>query len=514
MNKNTAGSSGRACAIYIRVSSGGQEDGYSLETQEARCRTHAEAQGLDVLGVFQDVHTGAEWRERPGLTHLRQAVRSGNIDVVLAFALDRLSRKQTHVAILADELEHAGARLEFVTEDFENTAVGEFIRSAKAFAAEVEREKLAERTVRGRIARVQSGKLIPGGRPPYGYRWRDTTKGQLDIDPVTGPVAQRIYASAARGMSLYKIAKWLVDEGIPNPTGQRVWHNSTLSNLLHRHAYKGEAFGWGVRKAGVQPQRFDPEKAIRLPDGTIPALVDEQTWDAVQIVLRRNKAQSIRSAKNPEAALLRNGFVRCGTCGRTMKTRPRSNGRDVDYYCGGSSNIICARPTSITGNILDGAVWTRVREIIVDPSTVATELERLRKANPTGEELASIQRLIDEVNRQQVNLARAIAMLEDSDASAPLVAQLASLSDRRKALEQERDSVEERRASWLATQANLANLEQWSKTIADRVDDLTWEQKRLALNALNVTADVYPAGSQPRFVIKAEIEAQSVSTTT
>ncbi|MFT4040700.1 MAG: recombinase zinc beta ribbon domain-containing protein [Thermomicrobiales bacterium] len=284
--------------------------------------------------------------------------------------------------------------------------------------------------------------------------------------------------------------------------------------MLHRHAYKGVAFGWGVRKAGVQPQRFEPEKAIRLPEGTIPALVDVETWDAVQVVLKRNKAQSIRSARNPETALLRSGFVRCGTCGRVMKTRPRSNGRDVDYYCGGSSNILCAHPTSITGHILDDAVWTRVREIIVDPSTVARELERLRHTDPTGEDLASLQRLIDDVSRQQTNLARAIAMLEDADASAPLVAQLASLSDRRKILEREQEGVEDRRASWLATQANLANLETWSKTIADRVDDLTWEQKRLALNALNVTADVYPAGSQPRFVIRAEIEVRTESTTT
>ena len=57
-------------------------------------------------------------------------------------------------------------------------------------------------------------------------------------------------------------------------------------------------------RLGVRPQRFDPEKAIRLPDGTIPPLVDRATWDAVQAVLQRNKAQSIRSAKNPEAALL------------------------------------------------------------------------------------------------------------------------------------------------------------------------------------------------------------------
>src|SRR5215213_10900240 len=214
----------RRCAIYVRVSSVGQEDGYSLETQEDLCRSHADELGLTVVAVFRDVHTGAEWRERPGLTQLREAVRQGEVDVVVAFALDRLSRKQAHLAILADEFAHAGARLEFVTERFEETAVGEFIRSAKAFAAEIEREKLAERTVRGRIARVQGGKLIPGGRPPYGYRWRDETKGQLDEDPVTGPVARHMFAAIAGGMSLGRLAASLMQDGIPTPSGKGVWH--------------------------------------------------------------------------------------------------------------------------------------------------------------------------------------------------------------------------------------------------------------------------------------------------
>src|SRR5215213_692614 len=232
------------CAIYIRVSSAGQQDGYSLETQEDRCRSHADELGLTVVTVFRDVHTGAEWRERPGLTQLREAVRQGEVDVVVAFALDRLSRKQAHLAILADEFAHIGARLEFVTERFEETAVGEFIRSAKAFAAEIEREKLAERTVRGRIARVRSGKLIPGSRPLYGYQWRDETKGQLDEDPITAPVIRRMFSSIAGGMSLHKLARSLDAEQIQTPTGRGFWHSSTLSNILHRPAYKGDAYGW------------------------------------------------------------------------------------------------------------------------------------------------------------------------------------------------------------------------------------------------------------------------------
>ena len=101
------------CALYVRVSSVGQEVGYSLETQVARCSAYAQEHGFTVVSIFRDVHTGAEWRERPGLSQLREAVRRSEIDVVVAFALDRLSRKQAHVAILADEIAQAGVRLEF-----------------------------------------------------------------------------------------------------------------------------------------------------------------------------------------------------------------------------------------------------------------------------------------------------------------------------------------------------------------------------------------------------------------
>src|SRR5215213_5365612 len=169
------------CGIYIRVSSSLQEDNYSLDTQEAACRTFAEERGWEVLVVEKDVHTGADLYGRPRLSAMRERIRNREIDILLAYALDRISRKQTHVAILAEECEQAGARLAFVTEDFEDGAVGTFIRSAKAFAAELEREKIKERTRRGIRARAESGKPLPGPRPVYGYRWRDEGKTGLEI---------------------------------------------------------------------------------------------------------------------------------------------------------------------------------------------------------------------------------------------------------------------------------------------------------------------------------------------
>src|ERR687898_775879 len=154
----------RQCIIYCRVSSTGQEDGYSLSTQEASCRTYATAHGLTVASVAREVWSGSD-RHRPQLDALLDRLTPG--DVVLAYALDRLSRSQVDTAILIDRIEGAGASLALVTEDFEKSATGTFLRNAKAFVAELEREKIAERTQRGRRARVASGKPLVGRKAPY-----------------------------------------------------------------------------------------------------------------------------------------------------------------------------------------------------------------------------------------------------------------------------------------------------------------------------------------------------------
>src|SRR5919201_451932 len=107
--------------------------------------------------VYSRVSTDAQ--ERPGLDELRRLLREGAADVVVAYAVDRLSRNQNHIGVLFDEVQRAGARLEFVTEKFEDTAVGRFILAARAFIAEVEREKIVERTTRGRVERARQGKI-------------------------------------------------------------------------------------------------------------------------------------------------------------------------------------------------------------------------------------------------------------------------------------------------------------------------------------------------------------------
>jgi hypothetical protein len=159
-------------------------------------------------------------------------------------------------------------------------------------------------------------------------------------------------------------------------------------------------------------------------------------------------------------------------------------------------------------------VWERARAIITNPETVARELERVRESDPTAEDARAVVRFLTGIERQRGNLSRAIATLDDLDAAAPLVLQLRELAERDRALRAEQATLEERRAAWQSTQADLDSLTRWCSTVAGRVDSLSWEQRRSALTALNFGATVYPRDHEPRFVVTADVGAPTVSNTT
>ena len=182
--------------VYSRVSTDAQErDGTSLDTQERACLEHAK--GWCVVVNIRDTASGASL-DRPGIEQLRQLLRQGAVDVVVAYAVDRLSRNQNHIGILFDEVELAGAKLEFVTENFEDTATGRFILAARAFVGEVEREKVAERTMRGKAERARSGKLSQGtGKGCYGYAYVPGS-GRREISEYQALVVARIFQSCIK----------------------------------------------------------------------------------------------------------------------------------------------------------------------------------------------------------------------------------------------------------------------------------------------------------------------------
>src|SRR5262245_50545254 len=93
----------KTAAIYCRVSTTEtEEEGTSLIKQEERGRRHADTQGytIEETHVYREVYTGTELWERSQLTALRDTLRKGRVDVVIAYAIDRLSRDPVHLGVV------------------------------------------------------------------------------------------------------------------------------------------------------------------------------------------------------------------------------------------------------------------------------------------------------------------------------------------------------------------------------------------------------------------------------
>src|SRR6266542_3975913 len=210
-------------AIYCRVSTRQQaEDGSSLGSQEVACRRLAVSQGFTITQVFT---------EDCPVTELARP------------QLDQLSRSPVHLVLIAEECQKCEVELVFVTEPLDSSPEGQLLTFVRGWAAQLEREKIKDRTIRGKAARIASGKLPQGtGRTgtAYGYRY-DRATGRRTVEPSEAVVITELFERCATGTSSYKLADWLNHSGILSPLGRK-WHPRTVLFILRNPIYMGVTY--------------------------------------------------------------------------------------------------------------------------------------------------------------------------------------------------------------------------------------------------------------------------------
>lgn len=492
-------------ALYVRVSSAGQaEDGTSLDTQEAGCRAFADARALRVLRVEKETHTGVELWERPCLTALRAAIRAREIDVVICHSIDRLARDPVHLGVVLSEADHAGVEVLFVTEPLDDSPEGALIRFVRGYAAKVEHEKIKERTQRGKLARIASGKPPVGPRPPFGMTWSDGAKTRLVENPMTAPVVRRIFREIAAGSSARQLGLRLTAEGIPTPTGKQHWHATTIAALIRHPTYIGDvtANRWRmdhVKGRGKVFSRRPTSDHVVVP-GVTDGLVSRDLAREAQARLVANRQESVRNNAAPEAALFRGGYARCGYCGSALQA---DNGHwGTVYRCNTTARDRHGCPGfTIKAEILDGAVWPGVRARLQDPALIARELERLRRDDPTSADVTALDRRRAEIEHKQRNLMNRLAASDDADVGALIMADLSVLADQRRQLVAEREDLDRQRQAWQQAQQGLEDLDLWMRNVAANLEDIEadYARKRFALNACGFRVRVWATDHSPRW---------------
>jgi site-specific DNA recombinase len=157
----------RRAVIYCRVGTDKQEqDGESLDYQEAKCRQYADLHDCDVIAVRLEAKSGfIHYSLREKLTMARQLVRDKLADTIIVFDLRRFSRNFVHSAMIFEEIESNGGEIVSVSENIDNSLTGKLIRSILAWSAESEREKIVEYANRHWQTR-----LAAVNRPHYSHR--------------------------------------------------------------------------------------------------------------------------------------------------------------------------------------------------------------------------------------------------------------------------------------------------------------------------------------------------------
>lgn len=501
--------------VYCRVSTKGQEqDGTSLDSQETACCAHAKKLGYSVGRVTREVYSGAELYDRPKLSQDRADIRAGKFQALIVYALDRLSRDPIHVEILAEECVRAGCELIFVSGPLDDSPEGQLIRFVGGYAARQEREKIRERQLRGKHTRALQGKLWNYGTSLYGFH-RDKALGiRIIYEPEARVVRLIFHWAAEEGLGIRTIAQRLNDQGIPSPAVGKLtypdpdrkprWGRNQVLRVLHHPAYKGETYAWRTRRPTKPEDRRRPDfnsadqvivrpqsEWIKLPDGTTPTLISPELWQRAQDTLKNNRGAATRNAKVPY--LLR-GMVFCGVCGQAMYSNIENSGTNHAhrvYRCSSRDKAggACGGGR-IPAELVEQWTWECVSSTLKNPAVLAEEVEHRRDDGPDpalANDLETAKRELAKREQKQAELLQKFSASDDSSFPWALVErEIKRLDDEKPYWQKTITDIEERLASYQMAVGYLEALQRYCEQASYRIDAFGFEEKRLALKALDI----------------------------
>src|ERR1700726_2371106 len=163
----------RIAAIYARVSSEQQREANTIASQTASLIEFAKNHDLEIPKewVFEDEGYSGATLERPGLERVRDLAAEGQIQAVLVYAPDRLSRKYAYQILLIEELARHGVETRFLNVPQGATAEDQLLDEFQGMIAEYERAQILERSRRGKRHRARAGEISVLSGAPYGYRY-------------------------------------------------------------------------------------------------------------------------------------------------------------------------------------------------------------------------------------------------------------------------------------------------------------------------------------------------------
>ncbi len=277
-------------------------------------------------GVYTDEAKTGTKAERPGFQKLLTDCRAGKIDMVITKSISRFSRNTVVFLETIRELKGLGVDVFFEEQNIHTmTGAGELMITLIASFAQEESLSASE-NVKWRIKNAfEQGEDITL-RHLYGYR---IERGIIEIDPETAPVVREVFHRVRNGESIGSITADLNRHGIPSPAGF-AWHHYPITAMLMNEKYTGNSLlmktyiNNHIEKKKVKNQG---ERPMYYAEDTHPAIIDMETFEAVQEILNHNIAV-VNSREKPIKGPF-TSLIRCERCGANFR---RCKNHDVVFW--------------------------------------------------------------------------------------------------------------------------------------------------------------------------------------
>ena len=301
----------KSAGIYIRVSTFDQaREGFSLREQEERLKEFCKFKRYNIYKVYQDARISAKNDKRPAYQEMIEDVKKGNINVIVALKLDRLTRSVYDIEKLMKFVNDYECDIDCMADESNTTTSNSrMVMRIMTSASQNEIEKCSERTKFGMAGAIKNGH-IPN-RTGLGFK-RENKK--LVPDPLTKDIIVRIFDLYLEGKSHQAIANIYNKEKV---LGKTNWYDSTIQKILSNELYKGDYVNG---KRTKHPTYYE---------NVIEPIVSKEKWESCQY-------QKLRNARHYErtATYLFTNKLKCSKCGNFLggHATTKTNGKKYYYY--------------------------------------------------------------------------------------------------------------------------------------------------------------------------------------
>ena len=511
-------------AIYVRVSTQGQVETQTIKQQLVRLKAHIQEQGwlLDPAHIYRDDgHSGASLA-RPGLDSLRDRAAFCEFDVVILTDPDRLARNYVHLVLVLDELEQRGVRIEFLDRPMSDDPHDKLLLQIRGAVAEYERTLIADRMRRGRLMKYKTGQLIPWTKIPYGYRLgpeglRKPEHVYMD-EAEAAIIVEMFNWYLEAGVTIYEVAKRLIDKGLPTPEGKKRWSTSTVRRILKNTAYIGTTYANQTqtvqpkrRRSALQNPGARGETQVLRPEKewipiSVPVIVDKDLFDQVQKKLSYNLQTSSRNNKSHQYLL--RGLVSCGLC--RLSANARTVHSKYQYYvCRGHGKALQFAPEDrctarfIPVKQLDELVWKDLYNVLMHPDMIKHALKRAHGRHWIPQELQARIERSSKAERQIVRQQKRLldVYLQEIIEVKEFERKRIDLERKQEVLKIEKIQLESASLEQIEICSIANSIEAFCNTIQPALEYATFEQKRQLVELLIDRVVVFDEQVEIRYVV-------------